>query len=205
MTQPPVLAPVKQRLCTKNAFFLLLPLLFLLISSSVLKRHSGVTFPTSAELHDSQKKQRVPPLTYSPSLWHVVCLYLDTWLILTLYIGYLIWKRIFWLNLNELEFLSVLLLQAASFEHFSKKHPNSTVCDELIIVSCHWSIMHFLIGLRVWNRGFLKGISLWLEQLHALWQLWRAVHRVLHVFVSVSETDRPLQWTLMVSSPTVRL
>lgn len=52
--------------------------------------------------------------------WRVSSLFLDNWLILTAYIGYFIWKRILRLNVNELEFLSVLLLQAASFEHFSK-------------------------------------------------------------------------------------
>lgn len=68
--------------------------------------------------HDREKKQRVPPLTCSQSLYSCVRLsFLDTWLIVTaVYWGYFIWKRICQWNVNELP--------------------------------CHWNLTHSLISVH---------------------------------------------------------
>lgn len=115
--------------------------------------------------HDREKKQRVPPLTYSPSLFSLVRLsFLDTWLIVTaVYWGYFIWKRIHQWNVNELDFFfffftSCFFITGQQFWTFFKvTRPNSTVCNELIIPAMSLK-SHAFFNQCAWNRSFLKGI-----------------------------------------------
>lgn len=122
--------------------------------------------------HDREKKQRVPPLTYPPSLFSLVRLsFLDTWLIVTaVYWGYFIWKRIRQWNVNEVEFFfsfsfcfffffyELLFITGQQFWTFFKvTHPNSSVCNELIIAAMSLK-SHTFFNQCAWNRSFLKGI-----------------------------------------------
>lgn len=48
MTQPPVLAPVRQRFCNRSLYFFFF--FFFHISPGALKQHCGATFPNSVDL-----------------------------------------------------------------------------------------------------------------------------------------------------------
>lgn len=158
LPRPPAPSPVSQKVVfffspQLTIMFLYLILLRLLVSPcgatselrfrapSNLKR---VTAGRNSECHC----WHIPhPFFYGVSPLPSSPLFLDTWLILTAYIGCFIWKRIRRLNLNDLEFLSVLsFITGRQFWTFFKvTRPNSAVCNELMIRSCHWSIMHSLI------------------------------------------------------------
>lgn len=151
-------------------FFLLFFSFFVRISSFTFPFGCGVCltlgFGNMTERRNSECHHWHIPL---PFFLLVRLSFLDTWLIVTaVYWGYFIWKRIRQWNVNELEFFfsfcfffffyELLFITGQQFWTFFKvTHPNSTVCNELIIAAMSLK-SHTFFNQCAWNRSFLKGI-----------------------------------------------